>query len=133
MLGRLRVKCPQCGNVVEIVGPTNCAKCGVPLAAFPASIMIYRMGSPLGVAVGAGIYINTQPFGMLANKETTLISLPYGTYNLHMTLGMTRRCTDMAITLTPEAPIAYIKAHVKPGFWSNTMVLEPSTPDQMPH
>lgn len=132
MNGIIRVKCPKCGNVVDIAGTCPCQKCGTMLAPHPAAIQLYRMGSPLGVAAGSGIYINDQPYGHVANTQSVVISLPYGTYKLHVTLGMTRKCTDLAVTLTPEAPIFYVKSRIKPGFISNTIILEPSTPDQMP-
>ena len=128
----LRVKCP-CGNVANVFPGQICAKCKRPV---PISnqglIQLYRKGSPLGVAGGFGIYLNDVPYGYIGNKETVMMPLPFGSYKLHIAVGMSRRCTDMMITLTPENPVAYMKVWMKPGFWSNSFVLEPSTVSEMP-
>lgn len=131
MLGRFRVKCPACGHVQDINGSAPC-KCGAQLAPAGAQIKLYRMGSPIGIAIGFGVYIDNQPFGHIGNKETVVYSLPFGTHNIHVTAGASRRCTDMTVTLTPQAPLGCIKAHIKPGFLSNTVVLEPAAPQDMP-
>ena len=81
---------------------------------------------------GYGIYLDGQPYGHLANKESIRIPLPMGTHTLHMTCGMTRRCEDLTFTLTPEAPAAYVKASIRMGFWSNTIRLTPADPSEMP-
>ena len=62
----LRIKCPSCGNVVDVAGNGTCANCGNPLV-LPEDgvIQIYRMGSPFGIAVGMGIYLNGNPLGHL--------------------------------------------------------------------
>ena len=132
MNGLFRIKCPQCGHVLDINGPTPCPKCGAQLAPFGASLKVYRMGSPIGVAVGYGVYINDMPWGHIANKETVTYTLPFGTYKIHMTCGMTRKCKDIIVTLTPEAPAGFLKARIKPGFWTNCIVIEPSNPADMP-
>ncbi|MBQ9782998.1 MAG: hypothetical protein IJW44_00580 [Clostridia bacterium] len=90
------------------------------------------MGSPVGVAVGYGIYINGQPYGHLANKQSVRISLPFGTHTFHFTCGMTRKREDLTITLSPETPIVYMKAHIKPGFWTNTIKAELAQESEMP-
>ena len=59
-------------------------------------------------------------------------SLPFGTHKIHIASGMNRRCTDMTVTLTPQMPVGFLKVHMRVGFWSNTFVIEPATPDQMP-
>ena len=132
MTGRFRVRCPKCGNVTDINGNVPCHKCGNPLALAGAEIKLYRMGSPLGVAIGFGVYIDGQPCGHIANKETVSYSVPFGTHTVHMTAGMSRKCVDMTVTLTPQAPIGYLKAHIKPGFISNTVVIESALPQDMP-
>lgn len=81
---------------------------------------------------GYGIYLDGQPYGHLANKESIRIPLPMGMHTLHMTCGMTRRCEDLTFTLTPEAPAAYVKASIRMGFWSNTIHLTPADPSEMP-
>ena len=132
MAKALRVKC-TCGNVLHAHPGKSCSKCGKPLV-FPADAMIslYRKGSPLGIAGGFGIYINGEPMGYVGNRETVNIPLPYGTYTLHVAVGMNRRCTDYTVNLTPENRIAYCKVWMRPGFWSNTFVLEPATAEEMP-
>ena len=127
----LRIKCPKCGKVTDITGPTSCI-CGENLEAFPGTLKIYRMGSPIGVAVPYGIYFNDMPWGHLANTETGTYTLPYGTYRIHITLGATRRCKDVAVTLSPENPVACFKARVKPGFWSNTIIIDSCNASDIP-
>ena len=110
-----------------------CPKCKKVVSFSPdGMISIYRKGSPLGIAGGFGIYINNEPYGYIANRETVHIPLPYGSYNIHIAVGMNRRCTDMIINLTPENREAFLKVWMKPGFWQNTFVLEPSTREEMP-
>lgn len=134
MADGLRVKCPQCGEVVDVFGDCSCAKCGAPLyAAQPAMIHLYRMGSAWGIANGFGVFIDGQPFGYIGNKETIHIPLPYGTHTVHVALGMSRRCNDMTVNLTPQAPVGYLKVRIVPGFWTNRFEIMPSDPSEMPN
>ena len=129
----LRLKCPSCGEVMNAAGFCNCTKCGTPIRYNGwGMLQSYRMGSPVSIAAGYGIYLDGQPYGHLANKESIRIPLPMGTHTLHMTCGMTRRCEDLTFTLTPEAPAAYVKASIRMGFWSNTIRLTPADPSEMP-
>ena len=129
----LRTKCPQCGELVETLSNCCCGKCGAPISfAGMGMVQIYRMGSSIGIAVGYGIYLDGQPFGHLANKQSIRIPVPFGTHTLHITCGMTRRCQDLTFTLTPQAPAAYVKAHIKMGVWSNSIIIEPAMPNEMP-
>lgn len=41
-------------------------------------------------------------------------------------------CTDLTVNITPENPVAYAKVYIKPGFWANSFVIEPSTKEEMP-
>ncbi len=128
-----RIKCPQCGEIVDIHADQNCPKCSTPLTIQnEGMIQLYRMGSPNGMAVGYGIHLNNEPMGHLANKESIRYPLPYGSYTVHLTCGMTRRCQDLTVTLSPESPVAYLKGSIKTGFWSNTMIITPSTREEMP-
>ena len=128
----LRVKC-SCGEVLNAAPGSCCPKCHQPLPFHPdAVIVLYRKGSPFGIAGGFGLYLNGEPYGYIGNRETVKIPLKYGQYNLHVACGMNRRCTDLIFNLTPENRHAYAKVWMKPGFWSNTFVLEPATPDEMP-
>ena len=95
-------------------------------------IQIYRMGSPYGIAVGMGIYLNDNPLGHLANAESVRIPVPYGHYKVHMTHGMNRKCKDVEVDVTPDERVVYVKAHLKMGFISNTVVLEKVSGDTMP-
>ncbi len=130
----LRIKCPSCGNVVDVASTGSpCAKCGNALnLPEEGMIQIYRMGSPLGIAVGMGIYINENPLGHLANAESIRIPVPYGHYKVHMTHGMNRKCKDVEVDVSPAERIVYIKAHLKMGLISNTVVLEQVSGDTMP-
>ena len=77
----LRLKCPSCGEVMNAAGFCNCTKCGTPIRYNGwGMLQIYRMGSPVGIAAGYGIYLDGQPYGHLANKESIRIPLPMGTH-----------------------------------------------------
>lgn len=133
MSNLLRTKCPSCGNVCDVAADAPCPKCnGMLTLPQEGGVQIYRMGSPLGIAVGYGVYVNGQPYGHLANKESIRIPLPYGTYTFHFTCGMTRRCEDVTVTLTPENRFAYIKARIKAGFWTNKIIAELANKEDMP-
>ena len=68
-----RMKCPNCGNVVNVNGTGPCPKCSAPLDVNqPAAIALYRMGNFMGAATGFGLYINNQPFGAIANRESLI-------------------------------------------------------------
>ncbi len=128
----LRVKC-SCGNVSNALPGAVCSKCGKPLEFSPNGLLrLYRKGSPLGVAVGFGIYLNGEPYGHIGNKETVDFPLPYGQYRLHVAQGMNRGCTDLIIDLNPQNRVACCKVWIKPGFWTNSFVLEPAHPSEMP-
>jgi len=133
MSDMFRFRCDN-GDVFNApAGTSVCPTCGRPLMTEGCGVLqVYRMGSPLGVAVGMSLYIDEIPYGHLGNKETTRIVLPYGTHNLHMAHGMSRKCTDFTFTITPQSNYAYAKAHIKAGFVSNTVVIEPANPADMP-
>ena len=79
----LRLKCPSCGEVMNAAGFCNCTKCGTPIRYNGwGMLQIYRMGSPVSIAAGYGIYLDGQPYGHLANKESIRIPLPMGTHTL---------------------------------------------------
>lgn len=129
-----RLKCPSCGNVFDSAGTVPCSRCGTMIDVNAGGmIQVYRMGSPIGVAVGYGIYLDGQPIGHLANKQSLLIPVPFGNHQLHMTCGMTRRCKDLFFSVTPQSPKIWIKAHIKPGFWTNSVVIEFANPSDMPN
>ncbi len=130
MAAKIRVKCPHCGdanNVHSIHEP--CPKCKRPMnIPQQGCIYIYRQGSPYGIAGGFGLYINNHPFGYIGNKELLCLPLPFGTYTVHSAVGMSRNCRDLQVTITPECPVAYTKVYIKPGFWTNSFVVEPVDP-----
>ena len=70
------------------------------------------------------MFINEQPYGYIGNKELLRIPVKYGTYNIHSAVGMSRKCQDLQVTITPENPVAYTKVYIKPGFWANSFVVE---------
>lgn len=131
-MNKLRIKCPQCGTVQDIEGAMPCTKCQAQLMPQPATVSVYRKGSPIGAAMGFGVYINDQPFGHIAATESVTFTLPYGTYKFHMTCGATRRCKDLMVTLNPEFPAGYLRAAMKSGFWSNTILIDPMKPEEFP-
>jgi hypothetical protein len=96
------------------------------------TISVYRKGSPIGAAMGFGVYINDQPFGHIAATESVTYTLPYGTYKFHITCGATRRCKDMMVTISPDFPAAYLRAAMKSGFWSNTILIDQMKPEEFP-
>ena len=129
---KLRVKC-SCGNVMNTEPGGYCTKCHRPLdIPGDAMISLYRKGSPFGIAGGFGIYINGEPFGYIGNRETVHIPLKYGNYNLHIAVGMNRGCNDMQFFLNPQNRAGYAKVWMRPGFWTNSFVLEPSTAEEIP-
>lgn len=128
-----RVKCPKCGEVINLPGTAPCPKCGTPIdVALPGLIQIYRMGNFIGSMAGYGIYLNDMPLGHIGDRETVLIPVPYGTYKLHMTCGMNRRCNDPVFEINPQDPYVCVKAHIKMGAFTNKIVVERVTPDTMP-
>ena len=127
----IRTKCPNCKHVSDDETGV-CSKCATTFEIPQSYLQIYRMGSPLGVAVGFGIYINGEPYGYVANKQSVKIPLPYGTYNLHFAQGMNRGGQDIVVNLTPESPEAYAKVYMKPGFWSNKLIAEAAKKEDMP-
>ncbi len=131
-MSNLRIKC-NCGLVQDTAEGNVCPKCKQPVN-IPKDGMIhlYRKGSPLGVASGFGIYINSVPLGHIANKQTVSIPVSFGTYTLHVAVGMNRKCKDLTINITPENPVGYAKVYMKAGFWANSFVVEPSTKEEMP-
>ena len=132
-MAELRAKCPACGHVYDTTGNGNCPKCQQPVVfSEDGYIQVYRMGSPLGVAAGFGLYINGEPYGHLANKQSVRIPLPYGSYNLHFTCGMNRKGQDVMLTLSPDCRKGFAKVHMKPGFWSNKLIAEEAKEEDMP-
>ncbi len=129
----LRFRCPKCGDVTDSPYGVPCRKCGTPLVGFGNSyIQIYRMGNFLGAGAGMGLYINGLDFGALGNRQSIMIPLPLGSYNLHFVMGMSRRCEDIVVNLTPENPQSFVKVHMVPGFWVNKFVPEIVRPEEMP-
>lgn len=128
-----RMKCPHCGEVLNTAHDTQCPRCRNTLYVNqPAMLQLYRKGNFYGFAGGFGIYINGVPYGHIGNKESLRFPLPYGTYNLHIAVGMSRKCNDLTFTLTPDAPVMYAKTYIKPGFWANSFGIEVASPDEMP-
>lgn len=126
MSATIRIKCPHCGEASNYPAINcNCSKCNKPLEAVEeGSIYIYRQGSPYGVASGFGLYINNAPYGYIGNRELLRIPVKYGTYNIHSAVGMNRKCRDLEVTISPENPAVYTKVYIKPGFWTNSFVIE---------
>lgn len=126
MAAKIRIKCPHCGEVANVHSvDTPCSKCAKPLdVAEEGNIYIYRQGSAYGVAGSFGLYINGQPYGHIGNKELLRLPVKYGTYVIHSAVGMSRKCRDLEVTVSPENPAVYTKVYIKPGFWANSFVVE---------
>ena len=126
MAAKIRIKCPHCGDANNFYSLNDtCPKCRQPLGlAEEGSIYIYRQGSPYGIAGGFGLYINEQPYGYIGNKELLRIPVKFGTYTIHSAVGMSRKCRDLQVTVTPENPAVYTKVYIKAGFWTNSFVVE---------
>ena len=131
MSATLRVICPHCAKPVNLSqSETLCPKCHQPIPLNPeACFYLYRQGSPYGIAGGFGIYINGTPTGHIGNRELLCFPVPYGTYNIHCAVGLSKKCRDMQVTLTPENRVAFTKVYMKPGFWTNSFVIEPVDPN----
>ena len=131
MSAKIRVVCPHCRKPINLPqGVTQCPKCQQEiLLPQNACFYLYRQGSPYGIAGGFGVYINGMEMGRIGNRELLCFPVPYGTYNIHCAVGMSRKCKDMQVTLTPENPVAYAKVYIKPGFWTNSFVVQPVDPN----
>ncbi len=128
---KCRFRC-GCGNIFN--GDENtmvCPKCQKPLdTANCGAIQLYRMGSFMGMAVGMGVYIDDMPFGHLANKESVRLVVPYGPHKIHVTHTSTRNCNDPIVEVTPQMPVAFMKAHFSDmGF---KITVEPAAEKDMP-
>ena len=133
MAKKYRIKCPGCGTVLNAQLPIVCGKCKTEISAdLPGMIEIYRMGNFVGSAAGYGIYLNGEPMGYIGDRESVFIPVPYGTYKLHMTCGMNRKCNDPVFEITPEDSHICVKAHIKMGFIQNSIIIERVSPDTMP-
>ena len=129
-----RIKCPACGHVFDTHFVVPCPKCGAQQPVVnQAMLRLYRMGNFFGSAGGFGIYINGQPFGHIGNTQCISIPLPFGTYTLHMSAGMTKSDPDLTMTLHPGAPLACVKARLQPGAWRGTIKFEIASPAEMPN
>lgn len=126
MIAQVRVKCPYCGEANNVSAMNEpCRKCKQPQnMKGEGSIYIYRQGSFYGIAGGFGLYLNGVPYGHIGNRELLRIPVPFGTYNIHSAVGMSRECRDLVVNITPETPVAFTKVYIKPGFWTNSFVVE---------
>ena len=80
---KYRIKCPSCGEIQDINVNCPCKKCGGMLnAQNDACIQLYRMGSPVGIAMGYGLYLDGVPFGHLANKQSIRIPVCAGEHKV---------------------------------------------------
>lgn len=124
---KIRFKCLNCGDAFNIrPEAAACPKCKKPvMLSNEGKLFLYRQGSVYGVAGGFGVYINGEPYGHIGNKELLCLPLPYGNYNIHCAVGISRKCRDLPITLSPNMPEYYAKVYIRPGFWTNDFVVEP--------
>lgn len=131
---KYRVKCPNCGEVQDILSEHVCSKCKTPISLQKdGCIQLYRMGNFAGCAGGFGIYINGVPYGYIGNKQSLRIPLDAGSYTLHIAVGMSRKCNDPVIEIKPDSKALHCyKIHMKMGFWTNNFVIEPANYADMP-
>ncbi len=131
---RYRVKCPNCGEVMDVDMPGPCKKCNAPISLNKdGCIQLYRMGNFMGCAGGFGLYINGTPYGYIANKQSLRIPLDAGTYTLHVAVGLSRNCNDPVIEIKPGSRALHCyKVRMKPGVWTNDFVVEPARFEDMP-
>ncbi len=133
MARRYRMKCPRCGNAVNVGASGPCPKCSAPLYVEQQGMLVlYRMGNFVGSANGFGIYLNEQPLGAIGNRETLHIPLPFGDYKMHIVCGMNRQCNDPVLHLCPEDPFIALKVHMKMGFVQNSFIIERVDPSTIP-
>ncbi len=134
MAAKYRVKCPHCGEIINLAGSGACPKCKTLIDVNqPGSISLYRMGNFVGSANAFSIYINNVPFGHIGNRESLIFPLPFGEYQMHIACGMNRKCNDPVIRLTQEDPHVCLKVHMKMGFIQNSFILERVDPSTMPN
>lgn len=126
MAAKIRIKCAQCGKAANVYSVNDvCPECHQPSGTVEeGNIYVYRQGSPYGIAGGFGLYLNGQPYGHIGNKELLRIPVKFGTYNIHSAVGLSRKCRDLEVTVSPENPNVYAKVYIKAGFWSNSFVVE---------
>ena len=128
---KIRYGCPACKAVSDVTSDAACPSCGNPTA--PGGyIKLYRMGSFYGIANGFGIYIDGVPTGYIGNKQTCWIRVPYGTHRLHVAVGLSRKCEDVAVTIAPDHPLEALKVYMKPGFFVNTFKIIAANPTEVP-
>ncbi len=126
----VRYRCDKCGETFDGKdSDATCPKCGAPLNK-GGFIQIYRMGAFAGMAVGMGLYINNTGYGMLGNKQSLRISVPYGSHLLHVTHTTTRKCNDPVFEITPQSPYVWCKAHFSKGGFA--IAVEQADPKDMP-
>lgn len=132
-MANYRYKCQKCGKLYTTIVEGGACDCGATqdLNGY-GSITVYRMGSPLGVAVPMDIHFNNDGYGALVNKECVKIFVPFGSYKVHIALGMNRKCNDLTFDVSESTPDFYVKASVKPGFISNSIVLTQCGAADMP-
>ncbi len=133
---KLRVLCSSCNAVNETTGggSINCSQCGRPFT-LPVEgvIRLYRMGSPMGMAVGFGIYIDDKPCGYIGNTESLSIPIGPGRHTLYMRMrGQPTRSEVTTFTVTPTDRVFCFKVHIKTGFWKGTLVIERVRDSEMP-
>lgn len=133
-----RFKCPQCGTVQDVSGNGPCWKCHV-MINLPEDgvIWIYRMASCMGRVRHMEIYLNGIRLGCLKYNDFIRIPVPYGHYNVMLKFLNYKMSKYVGVgqefDITPDNRIVYLKAaHVIPGYFTNTTILEPATAEEMP-
>lgn len=129
-----RYLCQKCNKLYTTTTEGGICDCGAAqdMTGY-GSITLYRMGSPLGCAVPMDIHFNGNGYGSLVNKECVKIFVPYGSYTVHVALGMNRKCNDLVFDVTENTKDAYVKAAIKAGLITNKIRLTECTAADMPN
>jgi|GEM_PF-700222 len=134
----VRIVCVSCGKATDFTSNgqspvCTCPKCNTDNSINEGYLLIYRKGSPLGIAVGFGIYIDGKPSGLVANQQTVRIAVPYGTHILHVASGMNRKCNDTQFVLSEADDTFACKVSMRPGALTNSFVIEPCDEADIPN
>lgn len=123
-MANYRYLCQKCNSLYTTTTEGAACGCGaVQDMNGYGSITLYRMGSPLGVAVPMDIHFNGTGYGSLVNKECVKIFVPYGNYTVHVAHGMNRKCNDLTFNISESNKEAYVKAALKAGLFTNKIQL----------
>ncbi len=125
MAKQIRVKCPACGEIVDLTRTGPCPRCGKKVEARAAgTLVLYRPRDASGSVSSYGVYLNGTPYGKIESRDVLSFPLPFGSYKVHVVCGMNRKCNDPVVTLSEAEPVVCLEVRIKMGFIQNSFVLE---------